>query len=105
MTTIAGKDSTDETASWFDEGACKGSEKIFMKTYNALLTPGRRKAGEQDVPKPSRNTLKALNICNAHCNVRRECLEYAIHHRMDWGVWGGTTPVERHNIRVSRGLS
>jgi Transcription factor WhiB. len=40
------------------------------------------------------------------CPVRRECLEYALHHRIDHGVWGGCSERERRRIlRRRRALS
>lgn len=42
----------------------------------------------------------ARKICSG-CVVRRECLEWAIKHE-DWGMWGGTTPRERANLRSAR---
>jgi WhiB family transcriptional regulator, redox-sensing transcriptional regulator len=32
------------------------------------------------------------------CPVRLECLEYALHHRIDHGVWGGCSERERRRI-------
>ena len=40
----------------------------------------------------------ARRIC-ARCPVRRECLEYALVTGQEHGVWGGTTPRERTQIR------
>jgi WhiB family redox-sensing transcriptional regulator len=34
----------------------------------------------------------------AECCVRLECLEYALHHRIDHGVWGGCSERERRRI-------
>lgn len=31
---------------------------------------------------------KAIEICN-NCKVRDECLEYAITHKINHGIWGG----------------
>ena len=40
----------------------------------------------------------AKQVC-AGCNVRAECLAYAIAHRERCGVWGGTTERERRRMR------
>ena len=40
----------------------------------------------------------AKRIC-AGCDVRAECLAYALAHRERFGVWGGTTERERRRMR------
>ena len=40
----------------------------------------------------------AKRVC-AGCEVRAECLAYAIAHRERFGVWGGTTERERRRLR------
>jgi WhiB family redox-sensing transcriptional regulator len=37
-------------------------------------------------------------IC-ARCQVRRECLEFALAHDQVYGIWGGTTPEDRQRER------
>lgn len=39
----------------------------------------------------------ARRLC-AECDVRIECLEYALEHRIDHGVWGGCSERERRRI-------
>lgn len=34
----------------------------------------------------------------AECTVATECLNYAVTHRIDVGVWGGLTPRERNEL-------
>lgn len=67
--------------SWQDHADCKGCTDLFY--------PGR---GETDVW----DAAKA--IC-AGCPVRGECLDHAIANGERYGVWGGTTAVERRLIR------
>ncbi len=45
----------------------------------------------------------ARQIC-VGCPVREECLEYALYHRIDHGVWGGTSERERRRIARRRRL-
>jgi WhiB family redox-sensing transcriptional regulator len=47
-------------------------------------TPAERRARED----------KAKQIC-AVCEVRRECLDYALAAREVYGIWGGLTEIER----------
>jgi WhiB family redox-sensing transcriptional regulator len=44
----------------------------------------------------------ARKICSG-CVVKQECLEWAVKHE-DHGMWGGTTPVERRQIRRNRNI-
>jgi len=43
----------------------------------------------------------ARGIC-ADCPVREACLEYALHPRIDHGVWGGCSERERRRILKRR---
>jgi WhiB family redox-sensing transcriptional regulator len=45
----------------------------------------------------------ARRIC-ADCPVREPCLEYALYHRIDHGVWGGASERERRRIARRRRL-
>ena len=46
----------------------------------------------------------AKRIC-ADCPVKDQCREYALTHRIDHGVWGGTSERERRRILRSRRLA
>jgi WhiB family transcriptional regulator, redox-sensing transcriptional regulator len=41
---------------------------------------------------------QACRIC-AGCQVRRQCLDFAMEHGETEGIWGGTTPEERARVR------
>lgn len=43
----------------------------------------------------------AREVCQT-CDVKRECLEYALMTNQDAGIWGGTTEDERRKIRRER---
>lgn len=45
----------------------------------------------------------ARRIC-AECPVQEPCLEYALLHRIDHGVWGGASERERRRILRQRRL-
>jgi WhiB family redox-sensing transcriptional regulator len=45
-------------------------------------------------PEPNKVPHEAKKACSL-CQVRVECLEYALTFGMTEGVWGGTTPNER----------
>ena len=40
---------------------------------------------------------QAVAICNV-CPVKDECLAYGLKHE-DYGIWGGTTPSQRREMR------
>lgn len=44
---------------------------------------------------------RARRIC-ADCPVKDSCLEYALVHRIDHGVWGGASERERRRILRAR---
>lgn len=46
----------------------------------------------------------AKRIC-ADCPVKEPCLEYALAHRIDHGVWGGTSERQRRRILKQRRLA
>ena len=43
----------------------------------------------------------AKRVC-ADCPMKADCLQYALDNRIDHGVWGGTSEVERRSLRRSR---
>lgn len=49
-------------------------------------------------PTKGKSARRAVNICDG-CPARNACLEYAIVHNEEVGVWGGTTERERRAIR------
>jgi WhiB family redox-sensing transcriptional regulator len=47
------------------------------------------------------NGAAAIRICG-RCPVRTQCLEHALQHREEHGVWGGTTPNQREQLAAAR---
>jgi WhiB family redox-sensing transcriptional regulator len=47
---------------------------------------------------------QARQVC-AECPVRDACLEYALGHHIDHGVWGGASERERRRIARQRRLA
>jgi WhiB family redox-sensing transcriptional regulator len=41
---------------------------------------------------------EAKQVC-VTCPVRQSCLDWALRHYQDYGIWGGTTEVERQALR------
>lgn len=48
------------------------------------------------------NNREALRICS-ECNIVDDCLQYALEFEIH-GIWGGTMPKEREEMRRSRGV-
>ena len=45
---------------------------------------------------------EAVAICGM-CQVRNECLTYALHHEK-YGIWGGKTEAQRDRLRKERNI-
>ncbi len=74
-----------DVSNWRSAGACLTADPdLFFPISPAGL------AEEQ--------VAGAKAIC-AGCEVRRECLEFALAHEPAHGIWGGTTPEDRQRDR------
>ncbi len=68
---------------WRSKGACRGLDpEIFYPASDEEAGP-------------------AKDVCGA-CNVRQQCLEFALVNREREGVWGGATEKERRRILRQR---
>lgn len=56
---------------------------------------------ESFFPDKGESTRDAKRVCGA-CNVRAECLEYALLNDERFGIWGGASERERRTIRRER---
>ncbi len=52
-------------------------------------------------PSDGSGVERAMRVC-ATCSVQSECLEYALEHRIEHGVWGGASERERRRILKRR---
>lgn len=76
---------TGGVSNWRSEGACLTADPdLFFPVFPAGLAEGQ--------------VVSAKAIC-AGCEVRRECLEFALAHAPVYGIWGGTTPDDRQRDR------
>ena len=71
---------------WMDGAECVGMTDVFFIENRGYA-------------KDKINQAKA--ICNK-CNVRTKCLEFALDNRMEYGIWGGKTAIERDRILARR---
>jgi WhiB family transcriptional regulator, redox-sensing transcriptional regulator len=72
---------------WHLSAACRGPESVL---FFPPTLPERREEREA-------RELHAKEIC-AQCEVREECLEFALRVREPHGIWGGLTEVERRRL-------
>jgi WhiB family redox-sensing transcriptional regulator len=71
---------------WMDAGSCRDHPpEVFFPSDGVGVEVAKR-------------------IC-ADCRVRERCLEYALEHRIDHGVWGATSERQRRRILKARRLS
>ena len=54
-------------------------------------------------PERGASTREAKAVCRG-CEVRVECLEYALAHGEKFGIWGGLSERERRRVRRARAL-
>ena len=74
---------------WHQHAACLGqpAEWWFPGTYSG-----------------SNAYANARRICN-RCPVKRECLAEAIEHDIEYGMYGGLSPRQRHAINPRRHIT
>lgn len=75
---------------WSDQAACRRDGTDRHWPTGAESSPGYRQ-----------HAADAMRVC-AWCPVRAECLAHALENGEDDGIWGGTTPRQRRQIRKSR---
>jgi WhiB family transcriptional regulator, redox-sensing transcriptional regulator len=59
---------------------------------------------ESFFPEKGGSTREAKQVCRS-CEVRAECLEYALEHQERWGIWGGFSERERRRLSRERQTS
>lgn len=74
----------------------------FPEEYEWMLQSACRGAETREFfPSNGSGVEAAQRICRT-CPVQMECLEYALLHRIEQGVWGGASERERRRILRSR---
>ena len=77
--------SDSEPAGWQEKALC-------AQTYPEAFFP--EKGG---------STREAKRVCSS-CEVRSECLEYALENDERFGIWGGLSERERRRMRRSQAI-
>ena len=76
-------DTWTEETDWMDAALCKEIDADMF------------------YPEPMVVAYDAKKVC-AMCEVRLECLTYALENNEEHGIWGGTAPWERRLMRKGR---
>lgn len=82
-----------ESLNWQDDSACRSEDpELFFHPSNER---GSRK---------SRRIEAAKAVC-AQCDVRQQCLDYALRNKEEFGTWGGQSEDERRAMLGQIALS
>ncbi|HMD92138.1 MAG TPA: WhiB family transcriptional regulator [Trebonia sp.] len=73
---------------WRAAGACLSADPDLFFPVATGIAAGRE-------------AVRAQRVC-AGCQVRQECLDFAMRNGEMHGIWGGTTPDERLHARRQR---
>ncbi len=72
-------------SAWMNVGACREAEpELFFPVSSAG---------------PALAQVAAAKAVCARCQVREDCLQYALETAQDHGVWGGLSEDERRSVR------
>jgi WhiB family redox-sensing transcriptional regulator len=71
---------------WMEDAECVGMTDLFF-----IETRGYAKD----------KINQAKQVCN-RCPVRVKCITFALDNRMEYGIWGGKTSIERDRILARR---
>ena len=90
MTAVSPKADVPDGEDWGSRAACRSADpELFFPVSEAG---------------PSVAQAEAKAMC-ARCEVRSECLAFALATRQTHGVWGGTSPEERAVLRKKAGAA
>jgi WhiB family transcriptional regulator, redox-sensing transcriptional regulator len=82
--------------------------RIFAAAATELSWQDRALCPQTDpeafFPEKGGSTREAKKVCRA-CDVRAECLEYALEHGEWFGIWGGLSEQERRRLKRETGPS
>jgi len=81
---------TKATSSWWTMAACRSADP---ELFFPLSSTGGAQA----------HVNRAKAVC-ARCQIRQQCLDYAIESHQKYGVWGGTSEEERRLVAARRRL-
>lgn len=77
--------------------------KVLQPTEWQSQGPCNNADPEIFFPERGASSKAARAVCG-QCEVRMECLEYALNNKEQFGIWGGTSERERRRLRKERTL-
>ena len=93
------------TAEWWERAACRASEDPDAFFAEDETWMDRALCAETDpeafFPEKGGSTREAKAVCMA-CEVRQQCLDYALEHDERFGIWGGLSERQRAVLRRER---
>lgn len=99
---------TEEEGGWRYQGRCVTSYGELIPVYYGEHVCGQECDGPNGCLEARRETGRvqrvkyAKQLCS-ECEVRPECLEFALKTNEKFGIWGGMTERERRKERKVRG--
>jgi WhiB family redox-sensing transcriptional regulator len=88
------------------EEAMESISRLPLTEVEELSWQERALCAETDpesfFPEKGGSTREAKRICSS-CEVRRECLEYALENDERFGIWGGLSERERRRLKRAAG--
>ena len=93
-TAVAERTRAQSTANWF------GTEHLSTK-WMQLGNCANKKETATFFPSDGAGVKVAQELCEG-CPVKAECLNYAIEHHINHGVWGGASERQRRRVHSQR---
>ena len=82
-------------------------QRITTKLLQPVEWQAKARCSEVDpeicFPERGGSSKAARAVCNK-CDVRSQCLEYALNNKEQFGIWGGTSERERRKLRKDRAM-
>jgi WhiB family redox-sensing transcriptional regulator len=80
-------------------------QRITTKLLQPVEWQAHARCAEVDpeifFPERGGSSKAARAVCS-QCDVRSQCLEYALNNKEQFGIWGGTSERERRRLRKER---
>lgn len=90
---LAGQGADDAGTSWHDLEDIEDAEMSWQERALCAQTDP-----EAFFPEKGGSTREAKKVC-VSCEVRAECLEYALENDERFGIWGGLSERERRKLK------
>ena len=83
----------------------RGMQRITTRLLQPVGWQSQARCAEVDpeifFPERGGSSKAARAVCS-QCDVRLQCLEYALNNKEQFGIWGGTSERERRRLRKER---